>query len=318
MNREDIERIVARVIAESGAAEGGPLPLDVPVEVSGRHVHLTREAAEALFGSGAKLTPKRPLSQPGQFLSEERVSIITAKGRIDRVAVLGPERPAVQTELSVTDCRTLGIQAPIRMSGDLDGAADVYLIGPNGIYFAKGSAIIARAHVHLTPESAAKIGISDGECVSVRIGSERPVVFSEVYARVSASAADAMHIDSDEANACMLRCGTTARMARAKRGPKLSCPESGCRCVETPDCDLNLPGGASAPVSAVSAASSDHAASAEMPVPAVLSGETLITESLAKKLSAGRKGRFTVPRGVILTPSAKDVFLHAGIELVQG
>ena len=144
MNRQQIQEIILRVLAECGEqGKEQELPLDFPVEVSAKHVHLTREAVEQLFGTGAKLTPKRPLSQPGQFLSEERVTLVTSKGRIENVAVLGPERAAVQTELSLTDCRTLGIDAPLRMSGDLTGAGDVYIIGSMGMIHAKGSVIIA-------------------------------------------------------------------------------------------------------------------------------------------------------------------------------
>ena len=183
MNRQQIQEIILRVLAECGEqGKEQELPLDFPVEVSAKHVHLTREAVEQLFGTGAKLTPKRPLSQPGQFLSEERVTLVTSKGRIENVAVLGPERAAVQTELSLTDCRTLGIDAPLRMSGDLTGAGDVYIIGSMGMIHAKGSVIIAQAHIHITPPQAEQAGITDGQRVSVTVGAERRTTLENVMA----------------------------------------------------------------------------------------------------------------------------------------
>ena len=150
MNKEQVQEIVLQILSESRQCPA-ELPLDFPVEASARHVHLTEEAVPRLFGEGAKLTPKRELSQPGQFLSEERVTVITPKGRIEKVAVLGPPRDAIQTELSAADCRVLGIEAPLRMSGDLEGAADVYLLGPVGMVEAKGSAIVAQSHIHMLP-----------------------------------------------------------------------------------------------------------------------------------------------------------------------
>lgn len=175
----------------------------VIVEVSARHVHLSQTDVERLFGTGARLTPKRELSQPGQFLSEERVAVIGPKGRRERTAVLGPERAQTQVELSRTDCAELGIKAPLKESGKLDGSAGITLEGPKGSITLSEGAIIAHNHVHLTPEDAAVMGLSDGERVSVEVLTERPVTFNDVIIRVSEKFRSRMHIDVDEANAAL-------------------------------------------------------------------------------------------------------------------
>ena len=166
----------------------------VEVEVSARHVHLTREHLEILFGKGAELTPKRPLSQPGQFLSEERVTLIGPKGRKERTAILGPIRPATQVELSKSDCVELGVKAPVRESGD----------GPCGSIKIAEGAIIAHNHVHLTPEVARIMGVTDKQRVSVEVFTDRPVTFRDVIIRVSEKFSCRMHIDFDEANAALV------------------------------------------------------------------------------------------------------------------
>jgi len=220
-SEEDIRRIVEGVVGqyaaggarEAQACEAQASDALIPVEVSARHVHLTREAVRVLFGPDHALACKRALSQPGEFLSEDRVKIVTAKGEFANVAVLGPERSAVQVELSAADCRTLGIKAPLRLSGNLEGAADVLLIGPAGILEAKGSAIIAMAHVHMTEQDAARLGVKNGEALTVRLDGERPTTL-RAMARVKQKASLALHIDFDEANAAMAGPGTACRLAR--------------------------------------------------------------------------------------------------------
>ena len=179
--------------------------LFVELEASGRHVHLTKEAAMALFGHG--LTEKRPLSQPGQFVCNERVSIITPKGRFDRVAVLGPERSECQVELSKTDCVTLGIQAPVRQSGKTEGTGGILIENGERRLTLTSGVIIAQRHIHMTPEDAALRGLHDGAVVRLKALTERPVTFEEVVVRVSPKFRTYAHLDYDEANACGFRAG---------------------------------------------------------------------------------------------------------------
>ena len=199
MNENEIRSIVEKVLSQVGESKK-----PIPIEASARHVHLSKEAVELLFGKGATLTKKRDLSQPGEFLSEQRLKLVTAKGELVNVAVLGPERKAVQVELSMTDCRSLGIKAPINLSGDLSGAGGVLLVSPTACLNAKGSVIVAQNHIHMTPADAAYYGVSDGQSVKVSANTSRPVTFDNVIIRVSEKFALAMHIDFDEANACCL------------------------------------------------------------------------------------------------------------------
>lgn len=186
----------------------------IVVEVSARHVHLSAEDLKTLFGAGAELTPKRELSQPGQFLSEERVTIAGPKGKKERVAILGPVRPATQLELSMTDCTELGLKAPLRESGKVEGSAAVVLEGPKGTVEIPQGAIVAHNHVHLSPEDAAVMGLSDGQRVSVEVLTERPLVFQNVVARVHKNFRTRMHIDFDEANAAMVSGFTLGRIIK--------------------------------------------------------------------------------------------------------
>ncbi len=171
------------------------------VETSARHVHLTEEHIAILFGAGATLTHKKDLSQPGQFACEERVKLVGPKKEIDRVIVLGPARPASQVEISYTDARTLGVDAPVRESGDVKGSGGCKLVGPCGEVELEEGVIVAKRHIHMTPEDAEELGVSDKQIVSVKIDSERSTVFGDVVVRVSPKFALAMHIDTDEANA---------------------------------------------------------------------------------------------------------------------
>ncbi len=172
------------------------------VETSARHIHVSKEALEALFGKGYELTNKKNLSQPGQFACEEKLEVVGPKGKL-KASILGPVRPASQVELSLTDARTVGISAPIRESGDVAGAPGCKLVNPeNGAeYDMSEGVIIAKRHIHLTPEAAVEFGVSDKEIVSVKIESERTTVFGDVVIRVSEKFSPAMHIDTDEANA---------------------------------------------------------------------------------------------------------------------
>ena len=171
------------------------------VEVSARHVHVTEEALEVLFGKGAKLTKKKDLSQPGQFASNEKVTIVGPKGEM-AASILGPERKENQVEVSLTEARKLGIAAPVRESGDLAGTPGCKLVGPAGELEIENGVIAAKRHIHLTPETAKEIGVEDKQIVSVAVGGEgRKLVFGDVIVRVSPNYAPAMHIVTDESNA---------------------------------------------------------------------------------------------------------------------
>ena len=190
----------------------------VEVEVSARHVHLTQADLERLFGRGAKLHPKRSLSQPGQFLSEERVTIRGPKGEKTRVAVLGPVRKATQVELSESDCIALGIHAPLRESGEVKGSAPIIIEGPAGtIEIAEGT-IVAHNHIHVPTQTARRLGFRDKERVCVRILTDRPVVFEDVILRVSDAFSFKMHVDFDEANAAGINGFTLGQILRQKEG----------------------------------------------------------------------------------------------------
>ena len=174
----------------------------VLVEMSARHIHLSREAVDALFGQGYDLTKKKDLSQPGQYACAERLDVVGPKGKI-KASILGPTRPASQVELSLTDARTVGLAAPIRESGDVAGTPGCKLVNPEtgAEYELTEGVIAAKRHIHLTPEAANEFGVSDKEIVSVKVTSERTTVFGDVVVRVSEKFAPAMHIDTDEANA---------------------------------------------------------------------------------------------------------------------
>lgn len=172
------------------------------VETSARHVHLTQEHLEALFGKGATLTHKKDLSQPGQFAGEERVTIVGPKRELAGVSILGPVRPATQVELSATDARSIGVDAPIRESGDIAGSGACKIVGPKGEIEISEGVIVAKRHIHLTPADAEELGVKDKEIVWVKLDTDgRKAIFGDVVVRVSEKFARAMHIDTDESNA---------------------------------------------------------------------------------------------------------------------
>ena len=174
----------------------------VLVETSARHVHLTEEHIEALFGKGATLTHKKDLSQPGQFACEERVTLVGPKKSIANVIILGPARKDTQVEVSFTDARTLGVSAPVRESGDVAGTPGLKLVGPAGEVDIDAGVIVAKRHIHFTPEDAAEYGVSDKEIVKLKIESnDRTTIFDDVVVRVNPNFAAAVHLDTDEANA---------------------------------------------------------------------------------------------------------------------
>jgi putative phosphotransacetylase len=177
----------------------------VLVEISARHVHVTQADLETLFGIGAVLHPKKNLSQPAQYASEEKVDLVGPKSTIKNVSILGPCRNASQAEISLTDARTLGVVALVRESGNIDGTNGITLVGPAGNVVLSRGLIAAKRHIHLTPEVAAQFGVKNTQIVSVKVGAnERSTTFGDVVIRVSEKFAPAMHIDTDEANAAGL------------------------------------------------------------------------------------------------------------------
>ena len=184
--------------------------LFVELEASGRHVHVTAQQATRLFGHG--LTPQRPLSQPGQFLAQERVTVIGPKGELQNVAVLGPERSDGQVELSMTDARSLGISAPVRLSGDIESTPGAKLRGEMGEVTLPQGVIIAKRHIHITPEDAKIMGVADKQIVKLQTYTSRPLVFDDVVVRVSPDFQTFVHLDYDEANACGFQNGDLGRI----------------------------------------------------------------------------------------------------------
>lgn len=178
---------------------------EVLVEISARHVHVSEEHLAVLFGEGYKLTPKKDLSQPGQYACEERVIVVGPKKELAGVSILGPCRKATQVELSLTDARAIGVKAPIRESGDIAGSGACKLVGPAGEVELTEGVIAAKRHIHMTTADAEKYGITDSQIVSVKIPTaDRALIFGDVVARVSDSYALAMHLDTDEANAAAI------------------------------------------------------------------------------------------------------------------
>ena len=178
--------------------------MKIMVETSARHIHVTKEVFATLFGADATLTKKKDLSQPGQFACEERVTITGPKRSLANVSILGPVRPATQVELSATDARSIGCPIFVRESGDIAGTSGCKITGPEGEIEISEGVIVAKRHIHLTPETAAEYGVEDKQIVSVEINGEgRKTVFGDVVIRVSDKFAPAMHIDTDESNACL-------------------------------------------------------------------------------------------------------------------
>ena len=261
----------------------------IPVGISARHVHLTKETVETLFGKGHKLTFKRDITQPGEFLAAERISVVTPKGELRNVAILGPERKQVQVEISQTDARHLGINPPLRLSGDIENGATVHIVSDNAVITANNSAIIAKNHIHMTPKDAENFKVKDGDRVCVRVNSKRPVLFEGVVIRVNERFGLSFHVDFDEANACMLQDNDHAVIA-----------DKNC-------CSIEDVTNAEAEKSCASSTSSSFRTLA--------SSEKFISEQKAKELAKGNVKTLSFKKGIILSPLAKDVFSSAGIKV---
>ena len=189
---------------------------EVLVEISARHLHLSQADLETLFGKGYQLTVKKALSQPGQFACEERVRVVGSKGEFPGVSVLGPVRNATQVEISLTDARSIGVTAPVRESGDIEGSGSCRLVGPKGEIELEQGVIAAKRHIHATTADAKRMGLENGQIVNVEIPTSngRNLVFGDVVVRVSDSYALAMHIDTDEANAAGMAPNTIGKIVK--------------------------------------------------------------------------------------------------------
>lgn len=199
-----IEEVVKRVKEEAF----------IEVEASGRHVHLSQEDLEKLFGKGYELTKVKDLSQPGQYACKERITITGPKGSIHNVIVLGPTRPETQVEVSLTDSLSLGVKPPVVQSGHLDGTPGIKLESATGTVELNRGLLVAQRHVHLSIKDAAKFNVVDNEVVKVKVFGDRPLIFDDVVVRVSDKFNTNMHIDFDEANACGFKAGTLARIIK--------------------------------------------------------------------------------------------------------
>lgn len=204
--KELIDKIATRVQDElEGSFE---------IEASGRHIHLSQEDLETLFGKGYSLTKAKDLSQPGQFACKERLTILGPKGSFQNVVILGPVRGATQVEVSLTDCLKLGVNAPIRESGQIEDTPGIVLINGSQVVSLDKGLIVAKRHIHMTPEDAAKANVVNKEIVQVKVGGERGLIFDDVVIRVHPKFATFMHIDYDEANACGFKKGMRGRIIK--------------------------------------------------------------------------------------------------------
>lgn len=180
----------------------------IEIEASGRHVHLSKQDLETLFGKNYVLTKVKELSQPGQYACKERVDIIGPKGTIKNVVVLGPVRSETQVEVSLTDARILGVNAPIKLSGDIENTPSIKIATPTAIVEKDKGIIVAKRHIHVEEKDKEKFNVSDGEIVKVKVFSDRPLIFDDVVVRISPNFKTYMHIDYDEANTCAFKNGT--------------------------------------------------------------------------------------------------------------
>lgn len=300
MNDELIKRVVEEVIRQCAAPscpDSAGTGFKVPVGVSARHVHLCAADVETLFGRGYQLTRKRDLKQPGQFLCEERVTLIGPKGVFQNVAILGPVRAATQVEISLSDSRQLGLRAPVAMSGSLEQAADIMIASANACIRAEKSLIVARNHVHMSPEDAKAAGVKDGDLVDVLMPTERPMVFRNVPVRAGNAHSLEMHIDFDEANACMCGSGDHAILMKPGafgRGELVT--------------DQDEPSGA---------AGREKESGKQENQPACLEGR-FITERQMMEAAAKGCRMVAIGAGTILSPLARDIAARNHITVLTG
>ncbi|HEM3696661.1 TPA: ethanolamine utilization phosphate acetyltransferase EutD [Streptococcus suis] len=205
-----LERIIDKIAAKVRDELDGSFE----IEASGRHIHLSQEDLEKLFGKDYTLTKAKDLSQPGQYACKERLTILGPKGAFQNVVILGPVRGASQVEVSLTDCLKLGVNAPIRESGQIENTPGIILVNGSKVVSLENGLIVAKRHIHMTPEDAAKANVVNQEIVQVQVGGERGLIFDDVVIRVHPKFATYMHIDYDEANACGYKKGMRGRILK--------------------------------------------------------------------------------------------------------
>lgn len=211
LRTEIIEQVLKR-LEENGVFLPEQDVKEVPISVSGRHLHLSRTDMDILFGTGSQLTVFKPISQPGQFASNEKVTIVGPRGQIDNLRILGPFRKETQIELAASDARRIGMKLPVRASGDIEGTPGVTIIGPRGQVTIQKGCMIAERHIHMTPQQAKDRGVQDGQMIRVQIDSEKGGIMDQVYVHVREDFAYDMHVDSDDANAFMIGPDAAGRM----------------------------------------------------------------------------------------------------------
>ena len=270
----------------------------VPVGISARHVHLSQADLETLFGKGYQLTPLKELSQPGQYAAKEQVTVVGPKGELAKVRVLGPVRGATQVEVAMTDAMKLGIKAPVRMSGELNGTPGCKLVGPAGEVTISQGLIAAARHIHMTDEQAAAYGVSNGDRVSVRVCSERPCIWGNVIVRCGKGHDLELHIDTDEANGALITNGEFVELVASS---ETACPTT-----------------MAAAAPAVAAAAASVAASIPAPAaPAAPSAPVLdlVTEQdINDAIRANRVEVLCTPRAIV-TPAAWDRSAATGLTI---
>ncbi|MCM8710021.1 phosphate propanoyltransferase [Clostridium sp. SYSU_GA19001] len=208
-----ITKLVSEQLLENSKLNENNKELKVPVGVSARHVHLTKEHLELLFGAGYELKKKKEL-MGGQFAAEEVVTIAGPKSAIEKVRILGPLRSKTQVEVSKTDAVKLGLNPPVRESGKIDGSAPITIVGPKGAIYLSEGCIVAKRHIHMGAEDAVRFGVKDNDAVSVRVLGERGGIFEDVQVRVDKTYTLEMHIDTDEANGMGIKCGALLEIVR--------------------------------------------------------------------------------------------------------
>lgn len=210
MTKSNIDTIVDTVVSRIQEV----MDQTFEIEASGRHIHLNREAIDFLFGEGYQLQPAKYLSQTGEFASKERVTIEGPKGTIHDVIILGPERTNCQVEVSLTDARMLGVKAPVRVSGNIENTPGIIVINESKSLVLDRGVIVAKRHIHVKDTDAEKLGVKDQESISIKVFSDRPLIFEDVIVRISHKFETYMHIDYDEANACGHKRGVRGRIVK--------------------------------------------------------------------------------------------------------